>query len=427
MALETYRYDAEKCVKCKGCTWVDHIYMPNIRHGIKCPSIAKYLFDAYSPHGRLNLAVALLDGEIDCSPKLLDIIYTCQLCGACDVGCKRNLDLEPLLVLEGLREKCVRDGKGPMPEHKKVADNIENSKNRYGASPDKRRQWLPEEVSLTDKADLLYFAGCASSYLYPDLSQATARILSSANTGFAILSNEWCCGHPLFETGQLAAAGKIVEHNMEAIKKSGAHIVITSCAECYKTLKVDYPKALGISTDDLGFRVVHVVEYIKELMDNDRLKLIRRIDIKIAYHDACNLGRLSEPWVHWEGKRKKYGILDPPKEYRRGTHGIYNQPRDILRAIPGVELVEMDRAKENAWCCGAGGGVREAFKDFAQWTAAERLEEAEAAGAEAIVSSCPYCRENLRDAVSSGKEKLAIYDITEIVLKAISPQGGISQ
>jgi len=418
--INNFRYDAERCVGCKGCVWVDHIYMPGVEFGIKCPSLARYSFDAYAAYGREKIILGLLDGKYDYTARLLDILYKCTLCGACDAGCKRNLDLEPLLVLEAARVKCVRDGKGPMPEQKKIAENIDKSHNRYGSPHANRSKWLPKDVKPATKADIVYFVGCASSYVHTEIAQATARILTNTNTKFMLLdSEEWCCGYPLYSTGQVDAFKKQVEHNIEAVKKSGASTVLVSCAEGYKTWKVDYPKLLGKSTDDLGFKVMHLVEYIDQLIKDGSLRFNNQINMKVTYHDPCNLGRLSEPWVQWEGRRGKWGVTEPPKPIRRGTYGIYEPPREILRSIPGIELVEMVRIRENAWCCGAGAGVRDAFRDFALWSAGERLKEAKTTGAEAIVVCCPHCKENFGESIEAGKEKIKVYDISELLYKAV--------
>jgi len=423
--LEQYQYDMERCIHCGGCRWVDHIYTPGVRFGVKCPSIARYDFDEYSAYGREEIGLALLKGELDYSPRFIDAVFQCQLCGACDAGCKRNLDLEPLLALETLRARCVADGQGPLPAHKKVAESIAKSNNRYGSPHDNRPKWLTKDVKPAAKADICYFVGCAASYTATALAQATARILQATGTEFMLLgSEEWCCGHPLYVSGQVDAFVKQMEHNLEALEKSGAGTVLVNCAECYKTWKVDYPKVLGKSTADMGFNVVHIVEYVDQLLKDGKLKFDNPVELKLTYHDSCNLGRLSEPWIHWEGTRGKYGCLEPSKEYRRGTYGIYQPPRDILSAIPGVELVEMYRMRENTWCCGAGGGVRDANKDFALWTAQDRLEEAKAVGAEAIVSACPYCRENFSEAIKNQGEKLKAYDITELIARAIKTRGG---
>lgn len=176
---------------------------------------------------------------------------------------------------------------------------------------------------------------------------------------------------------------------------------------------------LGKSTSDMGFKVMHIVEYVDQLV-KDGLKFNKEINMKLTYHDPCHLGRLSEPWTHWQGVRGMWGCLEPPKDFRRGTNGIYQAPRNILQSIPGIQLMEMDRTRENAWCCGAGGGVRDSFKDFNLWTAKERLVEAQATGAEAIVSACPYCKANFQEAAKSQEENIKVYDITEIMLQAMS-------
>jgi Fe-S oxidoreductase len=183
--------------------------------------------------------------------------------------------------------------------------------------------------------------------------------------------------------------------------------------------KVDYPKMLGISTADLGFGVVHLVEHVDESIKKGALKFANRIDLRLTYHDPCSLSRLSEPWVPWAGERGLWGVVNPPLERRRGTHGIYQPPRDVLNSIPGVELVEMPRMRENAFCCGAGRGTREAFPDFAAWAAEERLTEVGEVEAEAIVSACPWCKDNFSQSVSKNQGSLKVFDFSELVLSAI--------
>jgi Fe-S oxidoreductase len=145
------------------------------------------------------------------------------------------------------------------------------------------------------------------------------------------------------------------------------------------------------------------------------------VDISVTYHDPCRLGRLGEPWVHWEGKKipgDKF-VFDPPKVYRRGTYGVYEPPRDVLKSIPGIKLTEMTRIKEYAWCCGAGGGVIESNPGFATWTARERIDEAVSTGAEAIVTACPWCEKNFNEALKESGSGIKVFDIVELVEKAI--------
>jgi len=417
--IDNFLYDMKNCIRCKGCKWVDHIYMPGAKFSTRCPSEKRYLFDSFSAWGRLKLSLSLLNGRIEYSERLVEAIYKCQLCGACDVGCKRNLDLEVLSSLEALRIKCVKDGYGPMPEHKAMAEKIEKEHNIFGSPHKNRGKWIQDD-SPEDKSDIVYFVGCHASYTMPEISRATASILNASGRGFKTMTpDEYCCGYPLYSTGQIEKAKQVAEHNIETIRNSGAGTVLTSCAECYKTLKVDYPKMLGKSTEDMGYRVVHLIEFVTEEMEKGGIQFKNNVDLRVTYHDSCTLSRLSEPWVYWEGKRGHFGITDPVMPRRRGTHGIYQQPRDILQSIPGIDYVEMVRIRENAWCCGAGGGVKEAFSDFAEWSAGERLSEVREIGAEALVTACPRCNGNFTQAIEASGDNIRVYDISEMIKEAI--------
>jgi Fe-S oxidoreductase len=417
--LDNFVYDMSRCIKCKGCTWVDHIYMPGVKFSTRCPSATKYMFDAYGAYGKMRVGLALAEGRLEYDDKVLEILYADPLCGACDVGCKRNLDLEIGLTLESLRVKAVKDGAGPMPAHKKVARNIAAQKNHFGAPHDNRTKWLAAGTGIAQKADVLYFAGCAASYTNPEIANAVVKILNAANTPFMLMPDEWCCGNTLYSVGMIDEARQLAHRNIEAVKQTGATTVVTGCAECYRMWKVDYPKMLGISTADLGFAVVHLVEFADEAIKKAKLKLTKRVDLRVTYHDSCSLSRLSEPWVAWQGDRGLWGVVNPPINRRRGTNGIYQQPRDILNSIPGIRFVEMPRKRENAFCCGAGRGTKDAFSDFALWGAQQRLQEVKEAEAEAIVSACPWCKKNFSDAIKVNGERTDTYDISEIIVKAI--------
>jgi len=416
-------YDMSRCIKCKGCTWVDHIYMPGVKYSTRCPSATKYLFDSYGAYGKMRIGVALLEGRLDYTDELLELLYACTLCGACDVGCKRNLDLEIELTLEALRIKAVKDGKGPMPEHKKIARNIAEKHNSFGALHENRTKWLPGGIKPSSKADVLYFVGCSASYVHPEIAQATTKILDAAGIPFMMLPDEWCCGNILYSVGMVDEARELAQRNVDAVRESGASTLLLSCAEGYRMWKVDYPKMLNISTADLGFEVVHLVEYVDDLVKKGALQFANRVDLRLTYHDSCSLSRLSEPWVPWSGERGLWGVVDPPLERRRGTNGVYQPPRDVLNSIPGVELVEMPRMKENAFCCGAGRGTREAFPDFASWAAEQRLTEVREVGAEAIVSACPWCKDNFAQAVGGNGGGLKVLDFSELVLSAVGNTG----
>ena len=417
--IQNFVYDMSRCIKCKGCTWVDHTYMPGAKFMTRCPSATKYDFDAYGAYGKVRIGHAMAEGVLDWNDKALEIMYACTLCGACDVGCKRNLDLEIELTLEALRVKAVKDGVGPVPAHKKIADNIIKKHNCFGSIHKDRTNWITKGITPAKKADVLYFVGCTASYANKEIAQSTAKIFKTAGTDFMLMPNEWCCGNILFSVGMVDEAKALAKRNVEEMRKTGAKTLVTSCAEGYRMWKVDYPKLLNISTDDLGFEVLHLVEFVDEKFKDGALKMKKPIDTRMTYHDACSLSRLSEPWTPWKGKRGWMGCVEPRLKRRRGTNGVYSQPREILKAIPGVNYIEMPRMRENAYCCGAGRGTKEAFPEFARFSANHRLDEVKDVGAETLVTACPWCKNNFAQTVKVNGDDVQVMDISEVICASI--------
>jgi Fe-S oxidoreductase len=381
-------------------------------------------FHAYSAGGKMIAALALLDGRIDYTDKLVEIIYQCQMDGACDVSCKVNRDMDPLEVMLELRAKCVEEGQ-VLPAHMVMIESLKSDDNTLGEPKAERGKWA-EGLDVKDiakgKADVLYFAGCRYSF-DQDLRKITRDALSllkKAGVDVGISGKEEaCCGGRAFEIGYRGELTKYAEHNMETWNAAGVRTVVTPCSDCYGAFKFHYPR-LG---KEMNFEVLHITEYLDRLIKEGSLKPTNKVPMQVTYHDPCHLGRLSEPYIPWEGvERKVLGqviVKDPPKDYRRGTNGIYEPPRDVLRSIPGLELVEMERTKEYAWCCGAGGGVKEAYPEFALSTADERIEEAMATGAEALVTSCSWCERNFRDALERSGANIKLYDTVELLIEAL--------
>lgn len=245
-------------------------------------------------------------------------------------------------------------------------------------------------------------------------------MLKKAGVDFGILgAKEVCCGGICDNVGDKKSFEEIAEKNLKMFKETGAKTIITNCPGCSMTFGEKYARHLKINTSDLDYQVVHATDYINDLIKKGKIKLTKNVDMKVTYHDPCHLGRRNEPYKHWEGKRVEFGLTDPPRELNRGVHGGYEQPREILKAIPGLELAEMERIKEYSWCCGSGGGAKSAFPDFAISTGQERIEEAKTTGASAIVSACPWCETHLKDSIDSMDESMKVYSFIELVKQAM--------
>jgi Fe-S oxidoreductase len=242
--------------------------------------------------------------------------------------------------------------------------------------------------------------------------------LQKAGVDFGIAGdNETCCGGRAYQMGYEKDFLKQAKKNMAMVKNAGAKTVVTSCADGYQAFKVLYDK-YNLKGD---LEVLHISEYIDRLIKEGKLKLRKNVDLAVTYHDPCRLGRMGEPWIHWDGKKVPGDrfVFDPPKQYRRGSNGVYEPPRDVLKSIPGVRFSEMTRIKEYSWCCGAGGGVGDSNPEFAKWTAKDRIEEAISTGAEAIVTACPWCEKTFNEAIAETGSSIKVYDIVELVENAL--------
>jgi Fe-S oxidoreductase len=421
MGLEQYKGDMEMCCRCSACKWVPMQKVTGIRFANVCPSISRYDFHSYSGGGRMNIGSAALKNGANYTDRLLDIVYNCQMCGACGVSCNYAMDMEVMEPINEFRIKCVEDGK-THPALDKVIAGLRKNGSTVPVKG-KRGDWA-SGLNLKDagkeKVDVLLHVGDLTSY-NPGLqkvAKATARILTKAGVDFGIAGDaETSSGGQAYEMGYKDDFLNQAKKNMAFVKQAGIKTVVTASPHAYHAFKVLYDKFKLKG----ALNVLHISEYMQQLLKNKKLKLRRSVDLAVTYHDPCHLGRLGEPWVHWQGKKVPGDrfVFDPPKAYRRGTHGVYEPPRDVLKSIAGIKLTEMTRIREYAWCCGAGGGVRESNPEFAQWTARERIEEAETTGAEAMVTACAGCEKNFSEAIKATGSRLKVYDIVELVEQAI--------
>ncbi len=421
MGLEDYRRDMEMCSRCSLCKFIPMERVTDAAHAYGCPSIARYNFHAYSGGGRLTVGLATLDGRVEHSSKTAEIAYNCLMCGSCDVACKYAMDMEVLEPLAEIRASCVDSGHS-LPVFEGLIQRLREESVSL-ARPVSQSRLGPADLGVKDSAresaHVVYHLGCQVAHdgSLQAIAQKTVDLLQRAGVDVGVLGEEEvCCGGRALELGYKRDFLVQADRCLAALQRTGAKILVTNCAHCYQAFKVQYPRA----GRELPLKVIHAAELLFELAQDDRVALGEVPQMKVTYQDPCHLGRLGEPFTPWQGTPLDghRRMFDPPKPWRRGTLGVYGPPRDLVSAIPGVELVEMSRTKEYAWCCGGGGGVPESNPEFGAWTAAQRVAEAEATGAQAIVTACPGCRRMLSQAADQAGSALRVLDIVELLAPA---------
>ena len=353
--FEVDRRSVYKCVQCGTCRSV-------------CPVFDVVGWESANTRGRMLIIKSLLEGRSP-SEDVLSSLASCTTCGICAAKCPAGAN--PPDVVEAARAQLVKCGVTTEAQEK-LKTAVTTSGNSFGETRS-RLHWLSdiERSKLPEKSDYVYFVGCFGSYRYPEFAKKTFEVLK--RFGVTLLPDEQCCASPLLRTGFREDAEKIIQHNLEQIRKVGAHTIITGCAGCYTTLKNNYPEEL---------RVISLPEFLADHLEELNLK---RLDLTVTYHDPCHLGRHNK---------------------------IYDAPRKIIQAI--CTLKEMKNIKENSRCCGGGGGVRIGYPDISLELARNRLEDVPE-GVDYIVTSCPLCVRNLRDAGGN----IEIIDIVELVAMAM--------
>jgi fumarate reductase (CoM/CoB) subunit B len=349
--FEVDRRSVYKCVQCGTCRSV-------------CPVFDVVGWESANTRGRMLIIKSLLEGRSP-SEDVLPSLASCTTCGICAAKCPAGVN--PPEVVEAARAQLVKCGVTTEAQEK-LKSAVVISGNSFGETKD-RKHWLSESErsKLSEKSNYVYFVGCFDSYRYPEFAKKTFEVLQ--RFGVTLLPDEQCCASPLLRTGFRKEAEQIMERNLEQIRKIGAHTIITSCAGCYTTLKNNYPGEL---------RVISLPEFLVEHLEELKLK---KLDLTVTYHDPCHLGRHNK---------------------------IYDAPRKIIQAI--CTLKEMKNIKENSRCCGGGGGVRIGYPDISLELARNRLADVPA-GVDYIVTACPLCVRNLRDAGGN----IEIIDIVELV------------
>ena len=370
-----------QCIRCGLCSYT-------------CPSYRVHRTQAQSPRGRVALLRSASQGHLEVGEVFENRIFGCTLCAACDQVCPSGVDVEEILL--GAREEIALQGQ-LSPNLARLSRTVRESHNISGEDNELRLLWAENLErqplgSAREKAKAVYFVGCVSS-LFPrsySIPRAFVQTLEAAAADYALLgSSEWCCGYPLLANGLLSEAKETILHNVARVRATGAQQVLFACPSCYHMWKHVYPEIAGDEMD--GLETLHAAEYLAGQVDQGRLAF-RETNLTVAYHDPCDLGRKS---------------------------GVYEAPRRVLQGIPGLTLVEMADNREEALCCGGGGNLETHDPDLVASISSRRLAQAQAAGAQVIVSACQQCERTLAAAARRERVRIRVLDIAEIVWSAL--------
>ena len=365
-----------------------------------CPSYLEYKLHSHSGEGRLVMCMSLTNKRIDSiSDEARHAIFQCFLCGGCDISVKLHSDIETVAGMYALRAESFRRA-GPLPGHQKLLERLDEAGH---VLPEEGRKgdWIREaglEAGMNGATTLLFVG---DRYALEARHRKTllnlVDLLQRAGVSFGLLGDdEPSTGRVALDIGDEERFDRQAQRVAEAIRSSGAQTVLCADALDFNTLRAHAPKVVELG----DVQVVHAVELLDQLVAEQKLVPRQQLAARVAYHDPDTLGRLSEPFQAWNGQiRKVMGQLityDPPRHVNRGTHGVYDPPRRLLSAIPGVELVELQRRREYAFSCGDQGVLSAAgYAEFVRNTALHRMEEALEVGAEVVASTCPSSEDNL--------------------------------
>lgn len=323
--------------------------------------------------------------------------WLCTQCDACTVRCPRGiitsgamLNLRKWAVAEGLELPAVLT---QLREAVKTTHNILHEDNESRLIWSENLEPVPGQLRdlKRGRAEVLLFAGCVGA-MYPmaySIPQSFVQILEQAGLTYTNLAGEeWCCGYPLYGAGLEEEIAELARHNVEQARELEPKYLVATCPSCYHTWSHIYPRYI---TDGLGFEVLHSSELLARLVGEGTIKL-NELDWVVTYHDPCDLGRKS---------------------------GVYDAPRSIIEAIPGMTFREMRNNRENALCCGGGGDVAMWEAEVTEDIAERRIEQAKATGATALISACQQCKRTLLQAARKTKTRMRVLDVTELVWQAM--------
>ncbi len=388
----------DACTRCGECQAWCPMYTLESREDVTPRAKIKYLKQIISSQhgGFLGRRNPKADEEI--IRKFGKSLYECSCCNQCHFVCPARVDT--LELWENTREAMFEAGLGPVPEQRAYCENLKKFGNPYKKEQSARGDWIgsasaqetllesPELITY-NLAPVLLFLGCTASYdeKINVVAQHAVNILNRAGVKFGLLGGEESCCY-----GKLRRIGdpdfyEMARENINKFNNLGIEVLVTACAGCFKTLKQDYSKIAK-----QNYKIYHLAEYIEILMNEGKIRFDVPVPGKITYHDPCLLGR---------------------------HNGIYDPPRKVIQAIPGLELVEMERNRQYSRCCGVGGGLKMANHDLQEAASVYRIREAEATGANYLTTPCPTCFSGLSGGAAKAASPLKVRHLADLVSEAM--------
>jgi heterodisulfide reductase subunit D len=354
----------------------------------KCPPYEYYRFQRHTPKSRWLMAQRVFHGLDPITPELKEVMYACTTCLMCQELCGvRDDGYGPWEIAVAMREE-ITEKDGPIAAHRPLFNGLKQHDNPWGQSKIQRGEWakgLDIKKLGVGAATTLLFAGCSADQAGGrGAAVALARLMLRAGDEFVILgADEKCCGLFAHDLGFRSEYERLQKTNLTTIKEAGVKKLVVACGSCLRAWR-DHVRQSGCDAE-----IVHGVEHVANLLRSGQLRFTKPVSKKVTYHDSCHLGR---------------------------GCGVYDPPREILTGIPGVQLVEMERNRRWAWCCGGGGGVPEADPDLAHWSAADRLQEGKRSGAELLLTTSALCQRSFNECRESG---LPTQDLLEFAVQAL--------
>ncbi len=355
-----------------------------------CPTYAGVGWESCSPRGRIQLTRLLLEGTPPTRDQMTRL-YQCTLCGHCTQVCPTCIDLRQFW-LEARKQTVARE---LLPQGLAAArDNVAKTGNVYGYPNDERAGWIeymddvPADLYQRDQAEVVYFVGCSSSFSprVQRIAESFVHVLDTAGVDFTILGEgEVCCGFPLLAAGMHDQAQAVIEHNLERVRAIGATTIVFNCPACRMMWLEEYTRHLP------RMRMLHSTELLAELTAAQQLPL-KDVNRIVTYHDPCDLAR---------------------------NGGVYEAPREVLAAIPGLHLVEVYERCERGLCCGGGGDLEMVDTALSGRVAARMVSKLAGTGAQTIVTACPQCVRTLTRGAEQTAPDVTVKDIVELLAEAL--------